>query len=87
MQQMANEINGRRHRRRKHRRRKHHRALRSDQWVRRRGERNVYVKGTAARAKLIACIISGAFLLTVLAICELHFFFLTFYFQTCVLTI
>jgi hypothetical protein len=70
VQQLADEINGRRHRRRKHRRRKHYRAPRSDQWVRRRGERSVYVKGTAARSKMIACIISGSFLITVLAICK-----------------
>ncbi|KAL6708844.1 hypothetical protein ACN47E_002251 [Coniothyrium glycines] len=68
IQQLADEINGRRHRRRKHRRRKHHHAPRSEQWVRRRGERSIYVKGTLARGKLIACILSGIFLLTVLAV-------------------
>ena len=30
----------------------------------------LFVKGTAARGKMIACIISGTFLITVLAICK-----------------
>ncbi|KAF1832582.1 hypothetical protein BDW02DRAFT_420201 [Decorospora gaudefroyi] len=70
-QQLADEINGRRHKRRKHRRRKHHRTQRSDRWVRRREESRtaaIYVQGTAARGKMIACVISGTFLVTLLAI-------------------
>lgn len=71
VQQLADEIHGRR-RRRKHRRRKHRRT---EHWVRRRNERGgrgvmLFVKGTAARGKMIACIISGTFLITVLAICK-----------------
>ncbi|KAF1943526.1 hypothetical protein EJ02DRAFT_343065 [Clathrospora elynae] len=71
IQQLADDINERRQKRRKHRRRKHRRAEGSDQWVRRRegqGTSIVYVKGTAARGKMIACIVSGTFLITVLAI-------------------
>lgn len=68
IQQLAEEINGpRRHRRRK--RRKQHRA---DHWKRKRSERGTimpFVRGTAARGKLIACIISGTFLISVLTIC------------------
>lgn len=68
VQQLADEINGpRRHRRRK--RRKQHRA---DHWKRKRSDRGKmmpFVRGTAARGKLIACIISGTFLLSVLTIC------------------
>jgi hypothetical protein len=79
---LASDINGRRHRRKKHRRRKHQhhrtdrsggRSERSDQWVRRRDEPRsavIYVRGTAARGKMIACVISGTFLITVLAICK-----------------
>ncbi|KNG51935.1 hypothetical protein DDE82_005565 [Stemphylium lycopersici] len=70
-EQLADEINGRQHRRRKHRRRKHRRTERSDQWVRRRGERGssaVYVRGSAARGKMVACVISGTFLITILSI-------------------
>ena len=80
IQQLADNINGRRHRRKKHRRRKHHhrtersgRSERSDHWVRRRDEPRsavIYVRGTAARGKMIACVISGTFLITVLAICK-----------------
>ncbi|KAH7394419.1 hypothetical protein BKA66DRAFT_438769 [Pyrenochaeta sp. MPI-SDFR-AT-0127] len=67
IQQLADEINGGR-RRRKHKKRKHRRA---DHWERRRGESGgrgvmLFVRGTAARGKLIACIISGTFLATVL---------------------
>jgi hypothetical protein len=80
IQQLQDEINGRRHKRRKHRRRKHHRPERSasnashgsNGWVRRRGERGttaVYIRGSAARGKMIACVISGTFLITILAIC------------------
>jgi len=81
IQQLAEDINGRRRRRRKHRRRQHHDTQRSGStsssgtrgWVRRRNERGTsptHVRGTAARGKLIACIISGTFLLTILAICK-----------------
>lgn len=69
VQQLANEIHGRRHRRR-HRRRRH---TRTKQWVRRRDERGtgiVFVRGTAARGKMFACSISGTFLLVVLATCK-----------------
>ncbi|KAF9692187.1 hypothetical protein EKO04_009826 [Ascochyta lentis] len=66
-QQLADEINGpRRHRRRK--RRKQHR---NDHWKRKRSDRGKlmpFVRGTAARGKLIACIISGTFLVSVLTI-------------------
>ncbi|KAG9375745.1 hypothetical protein A1F94_013694 [Pyrenophora tritici-repentis] len=37
-------------------------------WVRRRNQRDTAVRGSAARGKLIACIISGTFLITILAI-------------------
>ncbi|KAF2820236.1 hypothetical protein CC86DRAFT_118609 [Ophiobolus disseminans] len=77
VQELADEINGRRHRR-KHRRRKHrhhhhYHHQRSDGWVRRREEQRargpmLFVRGTPARGKMIACAISGTFLLTVLAI-------------------
>ncbi|KZM21080.1 uncharacterized protein EKO05_0003567 [Ascochyta rabiei] len=67
VQQLADEVNGpRRHRRRK--RRKQHR---SDHWKRKRSDRGKlmpFVRGTAARGKLMACIISGTFLLSVLTI-------------------
>ncbi|KAI4648685.1 uncharacterized protein J4E78_008748 [Alternaria triticimaculans] len=79
IQQLQDEINGRRHKRRKHRRRKHHRTERSasnassgsNGWVRRREQRGttaVYIRGSAARGKMIACVISGTFLITILAI-------------------
>jgi hypothetical protein len=76
VQELADEVNGRRHRR-KHRRRKH-RQPQSDRWVRRRNQQNaqgplLFVRGSPARGKMIACIISGSFLLTVLSICKLHF--------------
>ncbi|KAF1851529.1 uncharacterized protein K460DRAFT_373519 [Cucurbitaria berberidis CBS 394.84] len=69
VQELADDIHGRR-RRRKHKKRKHRRT---EQWVRRRDERGgrgstKYVKGTAARAKMFACAISGTFLIIVLAI-------------------
>ncbi|KAH9880752.1 hypothetical protein IAQ61_001046 [Plenodomus lingam] len=69
-QQLADEIHGRRHRRR-HRRRRH--TNRTKQFVRRRRDGSTSVvsvkrRGTAARAKLLACIISGTFLATVLAV-------------------
>lgn len=75
IQQLAEEINGRRHRR-KHRRRKH-RQPQPDRWVRRRDERGaqgpmLFVKGSPARGKMIACIISGSVLLTVLSICKFN---------------
>jgi hypothetical protein len=82
IQQLADDINRRRHRRKKHRSRKHHRtersgrsgrSERSDHWVRRRDEPRtavIYVRGTAARGKMIACVISGTFLITILAICK-----------------
>jgi len=77
IQELANEINGRRHRK-KHRRRKHHHRRQhhhSDGWVRRRNEHHargpmLFVRGTPSRGKMVACIISGSFLLTVLAICK-----------------
>lgn len=75
VQQVAEEINGQRHRR-KHRRRKH-RHHHADRWVRRRNERSasgpmLFVRGSATRGKMVACIISGTFLLTVLAICKFN---------------
>jgi hypothetical protein len=78
IQELADEINGRRHRR-KHRRRKHrhhhHHHQHADRWVRRREARSergpmLFVRGTPARGKMIACSISGFFLLTVLATCK-----------------
>lgn len=72
-QQLADEINERRHRRRKHRRRRHHRTERPEQWVRRRDERGsstIYVRGSAARRKLASCVISGTFLIVILSICK-----------------
>ncbi|KAH3940789.1 hypothetical protein HBH64_186010 [Parastagonospora nodorum] len=70
-QQLAEEVNGRRHRR-KHRRRKP-RQPHADRWVRRRDEPGsqgpmLFVRGSPARGKMIACIISGSMLLTVLSI-------------------
>lgn len=78
IQELADDINGRR-RRRKHRRRKHRRT---EHWVRRRNERGgrgvmLFVRGSAARGKMIACIISGTFLITVLSICEYSLAILT----------
>ena len=81
IQQLADDINGRRRRRRKHRRRQHHDTQRSGstsssgsrQWVRRRGERGTsrtHARAPAVRGKKIACMISGTFLLTILAICK-----------------
>jgi hypothetical protein len=85
IQELADEINGRRHRRRKHRRRRHHRGERSEhssrsnrsnrsnQWVRRRDEHRtaaIYVRGSAARGKMIACVLSGSILIIVLSLCK-----------------
>ncbi|KAF1914405.1 hypothetical protein BDU57DRAFT_453735 [Ampelomyces quisqualis] len=69
--QLAADINDRR-KRRKHSRRKH-RQPQADRWVRRRNEQNaqgplLFVRGSPARGKMIACIISGSLLLTVLSI-------------------
>jgi hypothetical protein len=72
-QQLADEANARRHRRRKHRRRAHRRTERPEQWVRRRDERGssaIYVRGSAARRKMAACVISGTFLIVILSICK-----------------
>ncbi|EUC34541.1 hypothetical protein COCCADRAFT_35804 [Bipolaris zeicola 26-R-13] len=71
IQQPADEANGRRHRRRKHRRRTNRRADRREQWVRRRDEREstgIYVRGSAARRKMVAAVISGTFLIVILSI-------------------
>ncbi|KAL1611937.1 hypothetical protein SLS60_000160 [Paraconiothyrium brasiliense] len=65
---LSDEVQQRR-RRRRHRRRKQHRGQRA--WVRRKNERRgcmPFVKGSAARGKLISCMISGLFLATVLAV-------------------
>jgi hypothetical protein len=72
VQQRAEDVNARRHRR-KHRRRKH-RQPHGDRWVRRREETGVqgpllFVRGSPARGKMTACIISGSFLITVLSVC------------------
>lgn len=59
-----------RKRRRRHRRRRHHRAT---HWVRRRSDKGVcfsFVKSQAAKGKCFACLMSGLFLVTVLAICK-----------------
>ncbi|PVH97654.1 hypothetical protein DM02DRAFT_75130 [Periconia macrospinosa] len=71
--QLQNEINGRRRRRRRHRRRHH--AQSDGHWVRRRnshdhgrGRGTRLRRGTAARGKLMACIISGSFLVLVLTV-------------------
>lgn len=70
IQQLQDEINGRRRRRRRHhRRRKHHQ--RPTHWVRRKDQRGFcfgFIQSQAARGKALACILSGLFLLTVLAI-------------------
>lgn len=66
---LSDEVQQRR-RRRRHRRRKHHRSQRA--WVRHKKEKQTcmpFVRGSAARGKLIACTISGLFLATVLGIC------------------
>ena len=65
------EINERR--RRSHRKRRRQTRNRNDAWVRSRKERRCCtgrVKNTAARGKMMACIISGLFLVTVLGICK-----------------
>ena len=61
------DIDGRK-RQRKQKKRKHQRP---GHWVRRRNGRGemMFTKGTAARGKMFACLFSGAFLVTVLAIC------------------
>ena len=74
IQQLQDEINGRRRRRRRrhHHRRKHHQ--RPTHWVRRKDQRGFcfgFIQSQAARGKALACILSGLFLLTVLAICKL----------------
>ncbi|KAL5119786.1 hypothetical protein ACEQ8H_002392 [Pleosporales sp. CAS-2024a] len=71
VRELAEEINDCGHHR-KHRRRKH-RQPQSDRWVRRRGERGaqgpmLFMRGSPARGKMVACFVSGSFLLTVLAI-------------------
>lgn len=61
-----------RRRRRRHRRRKHHRQQQG-QWVRRKQEKRscmAFVNGSAARRKLVSCLISGPLLATVLGVCE-----------------
>lgn len=71
LQEETNDPN-RQRRRRRHRRRKHHRQT---QWTRRRNEQRgclPFIRGSAARGKLMACFISGLFLATVLAICKHH---------------
>jgi hypothetical protein len=75
IQQLAEEINSRRFRK-KQRRRKHRRPP-PDRWVRRRDEEGargpmLFVRGSPARGKMIACIISGSLLLTVLSTCKLQ---------------
>ena len=68
-QEIADEIN---HGPRRHRRRKRRRQHRADHWRRKKSDRGKlmpFVRGQAARGKLIACIISGTFLLSVLTIC------------------
>ena len=72
--QLAEEANSRRRRRRRrkhpHHRRRHHRQ---GSWVRRKSERGscfTFIQNGAARGKCFACLISGLFLMTVLAICN-----------------
>ncbi|KAF2662485.1 hypothetical protein K491DRAFT_700286 [Lophiostoma macrostomum CBS 122681] len=74
-EQLQEEVHGRRRRRRRHhhhRRRKHHQPHnRYTHWIRRRHEKSIcfpFVKTQAARGKAFACLISGLFLTTVLAI-------------------
>ena len=69
VQEIADEIN---HGPRRHRRRKRRRQHRADHWKRKKSDRGKlmpFVRGQAARGKLIACIISGTFLISVLTIC------------------
>ena len=84
-EELASEANQRRRRRRRrkhsnhnqphehHRRRRHHRQ---GSWVRSKSERGTcftcfsFVQNRAARGKCFACLISGLFLMTVLAICK-----------------
>ncbi|KAJ4375571.1 hypothetical protein N0V86_007104 [Didymella sp. IMI 355093] len=66
VQEIADEIN---HGPRRHKRRKRRRQHRADHWRRRKGDQGKvmpFVRGTAARGKLMACTISGTFLITVL---------------------
>lgn len=80
--QLQAEINDRRRRRRRHRRRRHPRS--EGQWVRRHSERGRgkrLKRGTAARGKLMAAIISGSFLILVLTVCR----FLPFPHNYCIL--
>jgi hypothetical protein len=68
-EQIQSEPHGRRRRRRRRTHRRKHRT----HWVRRKDERRMcfgLVKGQAARKKCIGCLISGLFLIIVLAICK-----------------
>lgn len=68
---LSDEVQQRR-RRRRHRRRKHSQPRSQRGWVRRKNERRgcmPFVRGSAARGKLIASMISGLCLATVLAVC------------------
>jgi hypothetical protein len=72
VQEIADEIN---HGPRRHKRRKRRRQHRADHWRRRKGDEGKvmpFVRGTAARGKLMACTISGTFLITVLTACKLN---------------
>jgi hypothetical protein len=76
-QELANDIRGRKKKHR-HRRRKHRHAH-TDCWVRRRNQRGasgpmLFVRGGPTRGKMVACLISGTFLLAVLATCKSHIF-------------
>ncbi|KAK7186845.1 hypothetical protein DPSP01_007031 [Paraphaeosphaeria sporulosa] len=67
---LSDEVQQRR-RRRRHRRRKHSHPRSQRAWVRRKHEKRgcmPFVRGSAARGKLIASMISGLFLATVLAV-------------------
>jgi len=71
--QESTEAMGQRRHHKKHRRRKHTR--RNKQFVRRKNEHgssivSTSVHATAARRKMLACVISGIFLVTILAICR-----------------
>lgn len=70
IQQLQDEINGRRRRRHRHHRRRKHQQ-RPNHWVRRKDNRGFcfgFVQTQAARGKALACTLSGLFLITVLAI-------------------
>jgi hypothetical protein len=73
-EQLQAEVHGRRKRRHHHRRRKHSRRQNSQgQWRRKRSERGSclpFAQSHAARGKCVACLTSGLFLTTVLAICS-----------------